>query len=98
MDKNMDKKTNAAMSGKPIAEKLLAKMKRSQRGKVVDIKKVIDGRATAEEVQKTVATQEELAGLELAHAAYVYTQNLVSVMSEQLTALKEMAPFAEMIS
>ena len=36
--------------------------------------------------------------MELAHAAYVYTQNLVSVMSEQLAALKEMAPFAEMIS
>ena len=43
-------------------------------------------------------TQEELAGFDLAHAAYVYTQNQVSVMSEQLTALKEMAPFADIIS
>ncbi len=32
------------------------------------------------------------------HAAYVYAQNQVSVMSEQLTALKEMAPFADIIS
>jgi hypothetical protein len=33
-----------------------------------------------------------------AHAAYVYAQNQVSVMSEQVTALEEMAPFADIIS
>src|SRR6516225_5602714 len=37
-------------------------------------------------------------GFHPAHAAYVYAQNQVSVMSEQLTALKEMRPFADMIS
>jgi hypothetical protein len=52
----------------------------------------------AEGLQKTIAAQTELAGLDLAHAAYVYTQNQVSVMSEQLTGLKEMAPFADIIS
>ena len=52
----------------------------------------------AEELQKTVVSQKELAGFHPAHAAYVYAQNQVSVMSEQLTALKEMAPFADIIS
>lgn len=42
--------------------------------------------------------KEGLAGFHPAHAAYVYTQSQVSVMSEQLTALDEMAPFAEIIS
>ena len=42
--------------------------------------------------------QRELAGFDPAHAAYVYTQNQVSVMSEQLTVLKEMAPFADIVS
>ena len=48
--------------------------------------------------KKTVVTQKELADLHPAHAVYVYAQNQVSVMSEQLTALKEMARFAKLIS
>ena len=95
MDK---KKHDQALSTRPIAGKVVAKTKRSMRAKVVNIKNALDGRATAEELHKTVVTQEELAGFDLAHTAYVYTQNQVSVMSEQLTALKEMAPFADIIS
>jgi hypothetical protein len=95
----MDKtKLGKALSGGPIAEKIVAKMKRRMRSKIVNIRKVIESRTTAEELHKTVATQEELAGLDLAHAAYVYTQNHVSVLSEQLTGLKEMGPFADIIS
>ncbi|MGD1095438.1 MAG: hypothetical protein ABSB35_26020 [Bryobacteraceae bacterium] len=95
MDK---KKHDQALSARPLAGKVVAKMKRSMRAKVVNIKNVLDGRATAEDLHKTVVTQEELAGFDLAHAAYVYAQNQVSVMSEQLTALKEMAPFVDIIS
>ena len=91
-------KKNHEVSGKPIAEKLVAKMKRAARGKAVNIKDVINSRATAEELQKTVVSQKELEGFHPAHAAYVYAQNQVSVMSEQLTALKEMAPFVDIIS
>ena len=73
-------------------------MKQHLHGKVVDLGDVIDGRAAAEQLQGTVATAEDLAAFDPAHAAYVYTQNQVSVMSEQLTALKEMAPFADIIA
>lgn len=86
------------MSGNPIAEKLVVKMKRQMRAKVINLRDVIAGRAAADELQRTVATKEELAGCHPAHAAYVYTQNQVSVMSEQLTALDEMAAFANIVS
>jgi hypothetical protein len=56
--------------------------------KVVNIKRVIAGRTMAEELQKTVVSQHELAGFDPAHAAYVFTQNKVSV-SERITALKQ---------
>jgi len=92
------RKHSDAVSGNPIAERLVAKMKREVRGKVVNIKDVIAGRAIAEELQKTVVTKEGLGGFHPAHAAYVYAQNQVSVMSEQLTALGEMAPFVEIVS
>lgn len=95
----MDKKRQSEpLSGKSIAAGLIARMKRRQRGKVVDLGDIINGRAAAERLQETVVTQEELAGFDPAHAAYVYTQNQVSVMSEQLTALEEMEPFVEIFS
>ena len=91
-------KRGASLSGSRIAQKLVAKMKRQSHGKVVDFGDVVTGRASAEELQRTVASKEDLAALHPAHAAYVYTQNQVSVMSEQLTALPEMEPFVEIIS
>ena len=52
-----------ARSGYPIAEKLVARMKREVRGKVVNLKSVIVGRAAAEELQRTVVSKEGLAGI-----------------------------------
>ncbi len=87
-----------ARSSYPIAEALVARMKREVRGKVVNLKSAIAGRAAAEELQRTVVSKEGLAAFHPAHAAYVYAQNQVSVMSEQLTALDEMAPFAAIVA
>jgi len=95
----MDKtKPYETVNDRPIAKKVVARMKSSARGKVINIKNVVRGRAMAEDLQKTVVSQKELAGFDPAHAVYVYTQNQLSVMSEQLTALKEMAPFAAILS
>ena len=85
-------------TGRPIAEKLIGKMKKKVRGKLIHLEEVKAGRANAEDLQKSVATSEALAGLHPAHATYVYTQNQFSVMSEQLTALGEMARFAKIIA
>jgi hypothetical protein len=95
----MDKtKPGQTLSGRPIAKRTVARMKLHWQRKVVNIKNVIAGHAMAEELQKTVVSQKELEGFHPAHVAYVYAQNQVSVMSEQLTALKEMAPFVDIIS
>lgn len=69
-------------------------MKQFLGSKVIDLNAFAAGRAHAEDLQKTVASREELAGFHPAHAAYVYAQNQVSVMSEQLTALPELKRFA----
>jgi hypothetical protein len=95
----MDKtKPDEALSGRSIANRIVAKMKLQEQRKVVSIKNVIASHAMTEELQKTVVSRKELEGFHPAHAAYVHAQNQVSVMSEQLTALKEMRPFADMIS
>ena len=83
---------------RPIADKLVKKMKRYAKSKVVDLQVVMTGRKSAEELQKTVATDEKLAELHPAHAIYVYAQNQTSVFAEQLTALNEMNRFVKLIS
>jgi hypothetical protein len=90
--------TAKTVRGNLIAEKVVARMKREVRRKVVNLKDIIAGRGVAEDLQSTVVTKEGLAGIHPAHAAYVHAQNQVSVMSEQLTALDEMAPFADIVS
>lgn len=90
-------KVTKARRGHPIADKLVKKMNRYARGKVVDLKAVMTGKKNAEDLQKTVATREELADFHPAHAVYVYAQNQVSVMSEQLTTLKEMDRFVKLL-
>ena len=91
-------KPDQTVSGRPIAKRIQAKMKLQWQRKVVNIKSVTAGRRIADEMQNTVVSQKDLAGFHPAHAAYVYTQNQASVMSEQLTALKEMQPFVDIIS
>lgn len=86
------------MSQAPIAARLIARMKRQTHGKLANIRDVVAGRAAAEQLQRTVVTEERLKEFHPAHAAYVYAQNQVSVMSEQLTVLDEMAPFVKIIS
>ncbi len=81
----------------PIADKLLRAMKRYSRDKVVDLAAVISGGRNAEDLQRTIVSQEALARLHSAHAPYVYAQNVVSVLSEQLTGLKEMNSLARLI-
>ena len=91
-------KDAGAKRGRPIAEKLIRKMKKKARGKVINHEEAMAGRANAEELQKTMESRDALAELHPAHAAYVITQNQVSVMSEQLTALDDMARFVKIIS
>ena len=82
----------------PIAKKLIAKMKKKAHSKVINLEEVLVSRSHAEELHKTVAGQEELSALHPAHAVYVSTQHKLSVMSEQLTGLNEMARFTKLIS
>ena len=66
----MDKtKPDEALNSRPIARKVLAKLRLHWQRKVVDIKNVIRGRAMAGELRETVVSQKERAGYDPAHAA-----------------------------
>jgi hypothetical protein len=98
MDSNSEHEHSGGAFTNPIAAKLVRQLKRASTGKVVNLRDFVTGGAAAEELQKQVVSRERLAEFHPAHAAYVYAQNQVSVMSEQITALKDMAPFARLVS
>lgn len=101
MTKKKEKSKGNAAGTKPrcpIADKLIKKMRSTAGAKVVDLSAVRESKSNAEEMQKTVATGKELADLHPTHALYVYAQNQISVMAEQLTMLREMDRFSRLIS
>lgn len=95
--KSKPKTSTRATTRRPIADKLIRKMRSYVGAKVVDLSAVIEGKKNAEELQKTVASRETLADYHPAHALYIYAQNQASVMAEQLTSLPEMDRFTRLI-
>lgn len=95
--RSRNRTTAKVATRRPIAEKLIKKLRSHVGAKVVDLSAVMEGKQDAEELQKTVATREALADYDPAHAFYVYAQNQASVMAEQLTTLPEMDRFARLI-
>ncbi|MCG5524259.1 hypothetical protein LRB11_04840, partial [Ectothiorhodospira haloalkaliphila] len=79
-----------ASTRRPLADKVIKKMRSHVGAKVVDLSAVMEGKKNAQALQKTVASAEYLADLHPAHAIYVYAQNQASVMAEQLTMLPEL--------
>jgi hypothetical protein len=82
----------------PIASKIIKKMRRVRSSRIVDFQALRAGRAYAEDLHKTVASDEDLAELHPAHAIYMYAQNQTMIMVEQLTALKELDRLTRLIS
>lgn len=56
-----------------------------------------NARAKGADLQRTIATTDHLAGSHPVHAAYAYAQKQVSVMSEQITQLRALAPLAKIL-
>jgi len=81
----------------PIAKKLAAALRKHKNQKVVDLAAFTVGKSQAGESAKTIATPKELSSLHPAHALYVYAQNIVSFLSEQITQLREMHRFAKVL-
>ncbi len=82
----------------PIAAKVIAEMKRHARGKIVHLQSFFNGRAVFDDLHKALAGPQQLTGVHAAHAAYVFAQNQVSMISELLTSLDALAPIADIVS
>ncbi len=81
----------------PITRRVIEALRRQMRMKVVDLAAFRAGHEYAEALQNSVTPKEQLAETRPAHAAYVYAQNQMSIMTEQLLHLPEMKSFVKQI-
>jgi hypothetical protein len=81
----------------PITRRVIEALRRQMRMKVVDLAAFRAGQEYAEALQKSVTPKEQLAKSDPAHAAYIYAQNQMSIMAEQLLQLPEMKSFVKQI-
>lgn len=81
----------------PITRRVMEALRRQMRMKVVDLAAFRAGQEYAESLQNSVTPKEQLAKTHPAHAAYVYAQNQMSIMAEQLLQLPEMKSFVKQI-
>jgi hypothetical protein len=82
----------------PISQKVLSGMRKTQKRKVVDLSQFKEARLNAENLDKTIITEKEMAALDPVHAVYAYAQNKMSVFIEQLSALPELSKLVNLIA
>jgi hypothetical protein len=82
----------------PISQKVLSGIEKIQKRKVIDLSQFKEARLSAENLDKTVITDKEMAALDPVHAVYVYAQNKISVLSEQLGELPELSKLLNAIA
>jgi hypothetical protein len=72
----------------PISTKVLAGLKKSLNEKVVDFSELKNAKIYAENLSKSIVSQNKLADYDPLHGVYIYAQNMISVLVEQICELE----------
>lgn len=83
----MKKAKPKKLNDHPISKKVIADLRKASGRKVIDISEIRDAKIEAENIEKTIITDERLAQLDPLHAVYAYAQNKISVLIEQISEL-----------
>lgn len=79
----------------PISRDVLASARQLLGRKVIDLADWRDAKLRAEDFDKTIISQEELSTYDPVHGIYIYGQNQLSILIEQLTELPMLDPLTE---
>jgi len=75
----------------PISKKVIAGLKKAKNQKIIQFDEFKEAKVYAGDLEKSVATEEQLSDHDPLHAIYIYAQNRVSVLVEQLADLKPLS-------
>ncbi len=85
------KRKKSGKTGSSIAKRIIADLTGITQRKVVDLNEIRNGKKIAEDLEKTILSQAAMSRLDPVHAVYVYAQNKLSVLVEQLAPLPAVA-------
>ena len=98
----MARKTSKQTLARPsIARQIVKNIEKIQQRKIIDLEEWHQARHRAENLEATVASDEKLSRLDPLHALYVYAQDMMDILAQQLVHLPECrklaAAFAEAV-
>jgi hypothetical protein len=79
----------------PISRDVLSSARQLLGRKVIDLADRRDAKLRAEDFDKTIISQEELSTYDPVHGIYIYGQNQLSILIEQVTELPMLDPLTE---
>lgn len=91
----MKKTTHPKSVTHPISSKIIAGLQKAAGRKVVDIFELRDAKINAENLDKTIITEKQLSQLDPMHGVYMYAQNKLSVIIEQICDLPALSKLAD---
>ena len=71
----------------PIAKRVISDLRKQSKRKIVNLSQIRNAKIDVANLQKTVLSSEDLAKHDPLHGVYVYAQNMLSVITEQLVEL-----------
>ncbi len=71
----------------PISKKVIGGFKKAKNQRIIDFKELKEAKTYAQDLDKTIVSEDKLSKYDPLHAIYIYAQNKVSVLVEQLSDL-----------
>jgi len=81
----------------PISKKVIAGLKKVKNQKIIDFKSHKEATSYAQDLEKTMVSEDALAKYDPLHAVYIYAQNKVSVLVEQLADLPGLSKLTDIL-
>ena len=81
----------------PISKKLIAGLNKVTNQKIINFKELKEAKAYAQDLDKTIVSEDALSKYDPLHAVYIYAQNKVSVLVEQLSDLPALSKLTNVL-
>ena len=81
------KKVSSTSPRSSIAKKIIADLDKIAKRKIINLQDIKKAKATAEDLEATISSDKELSQLDPLHAIYVYGQNRIDILIQQLAQL-----------
>jgi len=81
----------------PISKKTIAGLKKTRNQKVINFKALKEAKTYAQDLDKTVVSEDDLLKYDPLHAVYIYAQNKVSVLVEQLSEMPALSKLTNIL-